>query len=123
MFTSITWFLTSSVVTDWQADGALSRRQPGEVKQGSGPIVGSRNVSQRTDVSWTPQVVEGLTPCLTPNPATMLTVRLKLPEQPAPFWSQNWMPAPAPLAAPAPLRPSLGAFSSFESRLLLASFL
>ena len=113
--------LMSFVPAVWHSDGALSRRQPGDAKHGSGPIVGSANVSQRTAVSSTPQLPAPLLcfrPCAPGSP--FVTVRLKWPLQDAPFWSQNAIPAG--LVVPgAEYSCSAGGFSSLERRLPVAS--
>src|SRR3989442_5088039 len=56
MLTLIPLLFPSRVFTNWHAEGALSRRHPGEARHGSGKIVPSLNRSSRTDVSSTPQL-------------------------------------------------------------------
>ena len=111
----------SLVPAVWHADGALSRRQPGDAKHGLGPMAGSMKVSQRTEVSSMPQLPAPLL-CFRPKAPGMplVTVRVKFPAQLVPFMFQNWIPAP--LVVPGePYACSLGAFSSLESRLPVAS--
>ena len=94
MWTSRAALLTSSVPAETHADGALSRRHPGDPKHGFGPMVGSMNLSQRTDVSSMPQFPAPLL-CFRPSAPgrPLVTVTLKSPAQLVPFMFQNWMPA------------------------------
>src|SRR5712671_3020840 len=119
MLTLIPWLLASAVLTAWHEDGALSRRHPGEPRHGSGRIVGSLKVSQRTEVSSTPQLP--LPPwCLMPKPGAGVAATLKWPAQPVLFMSQNCGFATADVPTAAVLSSS-GAFSSLESKLPVAS--
>src|SRR5207244_7509348 len=119
MLTSMPWLLASAVLTGWHDDGALSRRQPGAPRQGSGRIVGSLKVSQRTEVSSTPQ--PPLPPwCLIPKPGAGVAATLKWPAHPVPFMFQNCGLTTAVVPGAATLSSS-GAFNSLESRLPVAS--
>src|SRR6266702_450813 len=88
MLTMMPWLLASAVLTARHADGADSRRQPGELKHGLGAMLGSMNRSNLTEVSSRPQ----LPPppwCFMPNEGAAVAARLKCPAQPVPFMSQN----------------------------------
>src|SRR5712692_9384388 len=82
--------LMSAVPAETHADGPLSRRHPGDAKHGSGPMVGSANVSQRTEVSSMPQFPAPLL-CFRPSAPgrPLVTVTLKSPAQLVLFMFQN----------------------------------
>src|SRR4051812_38394360 len=84
----IPWLLASAVLTARHADGADSRRQPGELKHGLGVMFGSRKRSNLTDVNSTPQLPAPPW-CFMPNPGAATTATLRCPAQPVPFMSQN----------------------------------
>src|SRR5438309_11448583 len=111
----------SVVLIDWHSDGALSRRQPGAMRHGSGPMVGSRKVSQRTEVTSTPHAPV-VPKCFKPWPpgSPLTTANVKWPAQLVPFWFQNWMPARLVVATDE-YSSSSGAFNSLESMLPVAS--
>src|SRR5205809_3015254 len=119
MLTMIPWLLASAVLIALQADGALSRRQPGAAKHGLGPMLGSTNWSYLTDVSSMPQLPAPPW-CFIAKPGAGVTSRLKEPAQPTPFMFQNCLAAIAVVPGAVALSSS-GGLSSFESRLPLES--
>src|SRR6267378_2214463 len=120
MLTMIPWLLASAVLIALHADGALSRRHPGDAKHGLGAMLGSRNWSNLTDVSSMPQLPEPPWCFIWLGAAAAVTARLKWPAQLTPFMSQNCGLAIAVVPGAEELSSS-GALSSFESRLPLAS--
>src|SRR2546422_6256361 len=119
MLTMIPWLLASAVLTSLHADGALSRRQPGEAKHGFGPMWGSMNWSYLTEVNSTPQLPEPPW-CFMPKVGAATATTLKEPAQPTLFMFQNCLAAIAVVPGAVALSSS-GALSSLESRLPLAS--
>src|SRR5438270_9042017 len=115
MPTLIPLLLVSVVLTTSQADGALSRRQPGEAKHGLPATEESRNRSYRTDVSSIPQ----LPPppwCLMPFPGAGTTEVVKVPTHPWPPQKAAGLPLAAAVEPGAFHCSSWGAFSSLVSR-------
>src|SRR5258708_6056709 len=112
--------VSSKVATEVQAEGALSRRHPGEPQHSCADVpvmTGSLKVSQRTEVSSTPQPPPPA-PCFMPCPPGPLTgAAMNVPSQP-PGCQKGAAAAGCPGGPAAPgadHNSSLGDFNSFDT--------